>query len=461
MRTNRKHGEGMKEHCLMIIWCVIYVLSVNIILSEYYLAGITPVVPYYKSFSILRLLICILIIEALYILTRIFKCDKQFSENIKWLLYIMFVIPMVMSYSLFEQQYSLEFLIYGVTYWIIFLLLLQYCNFRFVLGFNLKAKIGEIVYRILVIGITGILVFFIVKSLGDVSISLSLQDVYTTRAWFKEHGNFTLTVLKAVLGAYVCPCMIVSSFSKRRYFSGIVFMLFEIVMFSLAKDKSYLMLLFMSAVIGIFGNFFICDEDECVPTLSRQTDTSWLSKAYIVLSGLNVLALLDVAQNFIFNVFTRRAFVMPIWLQYVNYEFFYDKPKIWWRQDSFLIHKLFTPVYPQSVTDLIANEYFGGWVGNPNCGLVGEAFNRCGYWGVFIYPFLLVVLIRILEPFFQKMTKRMQFIICFVFSSSILNDVITSTVFVASMLILVIYTTVINRTYYPKDSLVKKSGIEL
>ena len=428
------------EQLALITWCIVYIISVNNILSEYYLAGTFEVVPYYKDFSILRTIVCFAVMELCYYSMRIAKSNNRLLENVKRLFFIVFLIPAVFSYALFKQKHSLEFMIYSTLYW------LSFCCF--IILFNIKLHMPHIIVdfsfdkakalgRILLVFITGGLLFLMIRSLGGIRLSITLSDVYETRAEFKEQGNYALTVLKTALGAFIFPWMIVNCFSKKRMLMGGIFAFGEIVVFSMAKDKIYLLLLILSVGIGLFGRFLF------------RSRYSWSTTAFLGLSGLNILALAGVMQNLIFNIFTRRFLIMPTWLQYVNYEYFYDKVKLWWRQDTFLIDKLFTPVYPRSAVQMIAEDYFRGWIGNPNCGMAGEAFTRCGYFGIVIYPLLIILLLKALSILYSNSNDETLFIISFSLTSVLSNDTITSTSFVATIIIVGIYTCIVN--YLNKD----------
>lgn len=425
-----------KAHILdqfaLIGWCVIYIISVNKILSEYYLAGVVEVVSYHKCFSLSKALLCFILVEGCYYLTLIFKSDNRLLENVKKLLFVIFTIPMIFSYALFKQKYSFEFMIYGFFYWVFFCFYCKYWRVKIKTAGIAWAN-NKIIERWFMVLLTGGLLFFMVRSLGSFKLSISLTDIYTTRTEFKESGNFVLTVFKSALGLYILPWLIVKFMSEKRYAMGIVFAFAEIVVFSMAKDKIYLLLLVFSLSISLIGKPFF------------ENGYNWLRIALLFLSGINILALFHVAQNMIFNIFTRRFFVMPTWLQYVNYEYFYDKTKLWWRQDTFLIDKLFTPVYPRSAIEMIASDYFNGWITNPNCGMTGEAFTRCGYFGVIIYPLLLVIVIRIISYFFRNSNERMLFIFSFALSTSIANDTISSTSFVATMLVILFFAFFANK----------------
>ena len=423
--------ERMLSHIVMLLWCVVYVSATSRILSSYYLAGSVEVVSYHKSFSLIKFIICVCVIEILRFITSKASTKILLLYYVKELLFVFFVIPAVLGYSLFIQPYYHEFLIFCFIYWCFFCFFCKYVSFLFLpmLGWNMPKKAEGIVLSL----ITIMLIVLIIRSIGGIKFSLSLSDVYSTREEFKESGSLLLTIIKAALGCYICPCMIVKYLREKRLAFACIFVFCQMLAYSMAKDKSYLLFLGLSLVLGLRGSRFIKD--------IRMT----MSLLYGGLSGMNIIAIIGPFQNLIYNIFTRRFFMMPAWLQYINYEVFRNQPKIWWRQDTFLIDKLFTPVYSRSLVQIIADDYFHGWIGNPNNGMAGEAFTRCGYLGAVIYPLLIVIFLCILYYFFKGFRKEMILMFSIALAMVLSNDVITSTSFVITILIIIGFTFFVHK----------------
>ena len=142
--------------------------------------------------------------------------------------------------------------------------------------------------------------------------------------------------------------------------------------------------------------------------------------------------------------------VIPAYLNYVYFDFFSDHQAIWWRQDTFFIDKFFSPIYSVAVPLQISDVYFNGLEGNPNAGMFAEAVSRCGYWGIFIYPILICLLIQLLDRSLSMAAEEVKFIFAVCIAMGISNDVITSTSFVLVLIILLIGTQYFseNRRYY-------------
>ncbi|MDO4975175.1 MAG: hypothetical protein Q4E61_02515 [Alphaproteobacteria bacterium] len=417
----------------MLFWCVVYAIAVNRILTTYYLAGSKEIVPYGKDFSFLRMVCCVIIVEVLFIITKKIKGKNPLLNNVKDFLFVLFCVPAVLSYALFNYTYSLEFTIYSIIYWLFFSLFCGKISFHVKPLSKLKIDVRLEIFLIFLI--SSLLIIYIIKEVGGINVSVSLINVYSIRAMFKSKGSLLLTIIKASLGCYIVPFMTVECLCEKKRLFAVGFVLLQVLLYSMAKDKIYLLLIGIAVFLGLFGKSVVLNFQK------------WMSLALVGLSSINILAIFGVFYNLIFNIFTRRFFLMPVWLQNIYYEFFYDKPKIWFFQDTFFIDKLFTPIYNRSLTKIISEDFFNGAIENPNCGMVGEAFTRCGYLGVIIHPFLLVFIVNVLYIFFNGVKKETLLMFAISFCIVISNDVISSTSFIGTITIVCLFACCFRKTH--------------
>ena len=409
------------EFISLLIWILFYTVAVNRLLPETYNIWATPIAYYGKDFSYLRFLVSVLVIAASFIITKRLRTQNIVLYYIKNILFVVFYVPAVLSFALLHYYYSEQFLIYCILYWFMF------CCFSQCLSFNIKRcrlKTGKSISGIdLWLVFTTLLVIYVVCQNGGVNLSLSvLSGVYEQRAAYKENATLLSVVIKSVLGYFVCPIMVAANLDKRKIAKAVVFVFFQIIVFSLARDKVYLMILAVAIIIGVAS--WVIDVER-VENLG-----------IIVFNGLSILcfmALNGVFEDILFSAIVRRLFLMPVWLQYINFHYFYNLEKIWWRQDTFLIDKLFTPVYERSLVKIIAQDWFDADF-NPNCGMVAEAFTRCGFLGIIIYPVLLVTLLTAINSCVKDENNIVILILCIALGLIISNDVISSTTFVLMMI---------------------------
>lgn len=413
-----------RDIIVLLIFCSIYVIAVKLILSEYYFVYSEPIISYEKSFSLFKLPLCFLVIIALYIFTLSINTTNKINDYSIKILFILYTVPTIMSYCLFQYAHILEFWLISICYW----LSLCLCSKYLILDFR-KTKY-TIKSQKLWCGITillliwGIVYFF--SKIQGFRFSLSLSNVYDTRQKFKDSSNDWMVFFKTALGEFICPCFVVYSIEKKSYIKMVISILLQIALFSLAKDKIFLLLILMAIVFGFFGkkickSFHLC-----------------LGIGMGGVACLNIIAIWGIMQNLIFNIFVRRFFVIPSWLNYLYFDFFFSSSKIGWKQDTFLIDKLFTPVYTENVPELISKQYFNNAVSNPNAGMLAEAYSRFGILGIVIYPILIVMLFNIFNYFFKDSSDSVKLTVSFSLAIILCNDVITSTSFVMSITIVLL-----------------------
>lgn len=421
---NMKQGERKILYIIaMLFFAFCYVWSVKRILPEYYYIANTPIVLYNKKFSYLNLFYCIFVLIMLFILTDSIGVKNKMAYFSLRIMFIFYCIPMTMSLCLFENY--LKFWLLGIFYWISLCFYIYFFEFKVKRG-KYFLTINCLDRCLLVVSIL-LIIIFIVKGLKNFQFSLSLDDVYSVRETFKENMSNWMVFFKTSFGTYIIPCILVFSLRHRKKCLFCLFLLAQGVVFSFAKDKIYLFYGLVAIVIGIFGDRIV------------NKFNNYMSYAMILFGSLNIVAIIGYFQNLFFFYFTRRLFVIPTWLNYLYITFFSGSPKLMWKQDVFLIDKLFTPVYEQSVREMISEAYFKGKVSGPNAGMLAEAYSQFGIFGIIIYPLLIVILLNVLEYLFATAMDEVKLMASISLAISIVNDTITSTTFVVVMLIICMY----------------------
>ncbi|MCI8747559.1 MAG: hypothetical protein HFH67_06775 [Lachnospiraceae bacterium] len=306
---------------IVVLFCFIYVITVNQLLSEETYVNVTPVGSNEKNFDFLRMIFCILLSVMAYRFAFV-----NMRNRIAWftirILFVSYALPTIMSFCLFSHEKSFEFIIAFIIYWFFLCICCKYITYDFKSvkirnTFNIFLKIVLPLFFVFA-------VFVMVNSLEGFQLSIYLGNVYEVRQNFKENSNDIFVFLKSAFGIFVCPAMIVYTIYRNLYFNMIIFSIMQVFLFSFAKDKLYLMLLAIAYLIGFLGRK-IYEAFDCYLYLGMIT----------ICVGM-IVALMGVAQNFLFNIVIRRFLVTPAQLNYIYFEFFYNRPKVWWHQEVFL-----------------------------------------------------------------------------------------------------------------------------
>lgn len=420
------------NYLVLILYCIVYVTTINVCLLPNLMNGQLIVIPYNKSFSLPLCVLCIFSVLILYRITEIVTDDyDSVATYTLRILFLLYQIPISMTLCLFSKDKLFKFWLLEMLYWI------AIC-FALYLGKRIKIVLPTAFFvsdasvlfvRAALVGVLVIGIVLSIRSLGSFSFSVSLSDIYGYRRYYKENSNDLMTFFKSAVGMFLGPCLIVYYVYKRNVLLSAVFIIVQIALFSLARDKAYLFLLPIAVLLGIFG-------DRVVARFN-----SYMSYSYLLVSFFSLMATLNIMRTAIFELIIRRMFVIPSIFNYVYFCFFDSNEPIWWRQDTFLIDKLFSPVYAESVPILIANRMLNGRETNPNAGLFAEAYSRCGFLGIVIYPVLLLCVLRLIDICFKNAPTIVKIVLGGCLAVSLDNDVITSTSFVCTLAFLLLGST--------------------
>ncbi|MCI8813744.1 MAG: hypothetical protein HFH61_00570 [Lachnospiraceae bacterium] len=346
-------------------------------------------------------------------------------------LFILYQIPVSMTLCMFGRDKMLKFWLLEMIYWINICIVAHTFNrsnktVSISFGYS-RLPIKYIRIILVVILATGIAMS--IRSLGTFNFSISLSGVYDFRRYYKENSNDLITFFKSALGAFLGPTLITYYVYKRKIIPAIFFVIIQIIFFSMARDKTYLFLLPIAILLGIFG-------DGVVSNIRK-----YMSYMCMAISGFSLLAALNIFRTIIFELLIRRMFVVPAFLNYIYFFFFDSNEPIWWRQDTFLIDKPFTPVYSESVPLVIANRMLNGRETNPNAGMFAEAYSRCGIFGIIIYPLLVILMLRLVDKCFKNAPAITKITLACCLAVFMGNDVITSTSFVCTVVLMLFGST--------------------
>jgi len=446
-RTKPHIAVKVGENLCVLLFCVAYVVSVCVILPPNMMNGEKIVSSFSKSFSLLKTMLSIVTVFLLkYIMTCVVRRDGTVTYYTLRILFFLYEIPVVLSFGLFEHDNFTVFIVSQVIYWILICLCAGIFGnirpIRFLRRTGYETGKGV---RLVLVGILLCGLFMSIRRIGGFSFSLSFLDgVYSARAYYKENTSDLVTFFKTAIGAYLCPCLIVFYCVRRKKGFVAAATLIQLFFFSLAKDKIYLFLIPIAYVVGLLGR-----------RLAARFNT-YLHAGYLLYAGALTIAILGAFRTLIYTLVTRRMMVVPAYFSYVYYDFFTKNPPIWWRQDTFLIDRFFSPVYTRSVPLEISHVCFADLEGNPNAGMFAEAFSRCGYLGIVIYPVLFCAMLRLVDRFYARAETEIRIMVGICLALMVSNDVITSTSFVMTMAIVLL-----GAVYFKKDEPLESIGKEL
>ena len=409
----------------LLFFSLVYVYAVNRVLLPSYYVYTARIIDYNKAFSPEKMLVALVLVVLMFFATMCVNTENLILNGVIRTLFYIYCAPMLLSYCLFEGESYERMIFLFVIYWTVLCFTGAFLSFALP-KFGIKIFNNRKYERYVMAGLFLLMLAYLILKMPSFSLSLSIDNVYETREAYKKNASDLTTFFKSTLGTYICPAMIAFLFRRRKYVFGAGFCVFQVALYSMANDKFYLLMLAAGIAIGLSG--FI-----------KEFET-YLYLAVVGISLCNLAAVHGYLVNFIFNIFVRRFFILPAWLNYLYVSFFSHREVIGWSQDTFLIDRFFSDTYPMSVPGLISARFFKGQVANPNAGMLAEAYSRFGFAGLFIYPLLLVMLIGMIGYFYRETPDEVKYVISIALAVALGNDVITSTSFVFIILIVIVFS---------------------
>ena len=223
------------------------------------------------------------------------------------------------------------------------------------------------------------------------------SDMYSTRgdyaAYVTENTDSLLSyflLLFAKMTQWLLPLGLYFAIVNKKPVDVFLCLFSFLALFTVSMEKSTLM------IIGVV--IFICWEE-------KRKDFDRLSeiliRVFLIFFAIIFVEYAIKRESILFTLIVRRIFYMPTYLTKLYYDFFRENPKMWFTQDAFFIQnvlqRFFSRPYPTNATGVISRYYFDGLIPSPNTGLFAEAYGQMGIIGVFVFPFIVALIVRVMR----------------------------------------------------------------
>ncbi len=312
--------------------------------------------------------------------------NSSVSSIIILLINMIYFIPGCTLYSLSGLP-DLYF-IFFVLYWILLMIwqyLIPYVHFKL-----LSERVSKQVFYlvILVIAVGSVLISGLYNGF---QINLRLDNVYELRR-IREYMDLPSFVgYFQPLASTVLPLALVYFLSKKRYVVSFLVIIIQILLFSFGGMKSYLFLI----PVAILGYYFF-----------REKRISWFTWGLIV---LNIMALFEYVlrnSHLISGYIQRRTMFVTNLLSFRYYECFSSNTPDYLFQ-SVLRRFGFISQYNIPIPRLMGLEYYGNIATNANNGMIGDAFCNFAWFGLIVFPFLIVFALRFMDACAHGLNRRL------------------------------------------------------
>lgn len=249
------------------------------------------------------------------------------------------------------------------------------------------------VIRIIMI-IICILTLVYVYMYNGLDLSTIFSDMYSTRAAYADYavkiqGTMIsyLTLIITRISGWLLPIYLYYAILNRKIIDVCLCIFTFIATYSVEMQKTTLFIIFVVIFVLI---------------LYKKNKISKVSEIVMYgFIGLYLIAMIEYFLNgnsVIFTVFIRRVTYVPNYLTHIYYQFFKYNEKLWFTQDVFFIRAIMSKIlvrpYVGSTVEVISKNCFGGRLASPNTGIFAEAYAQMGILGVFIFPFIYIIIIK-------------------------------------------------------------------
>lgn len=410
------------------LWSIIGLLAYKISLDSVYIQIISPLFEYadfFNQYSLLKSIVCylFLIIISPYITKLYNNKNIVFSYLVIFLTLFSFIPNLtIITYNPLPSGY----LILWIIYWTLFFLACKYLPYPKVSHIQSKSDKTLYIYLIILSGS----VLFVSGVYTGFRLHFNLLDVYGIRAESKEYnypGIFSYIIPAA---GTILPIILLYFLEKKKILLSFLIILVIILNFSIGGHKAVLVSLIVTVIFFFFYRNYMIKL------------VSW------IMTSLGIISIIEYHVGgtfYIGTLFIRRVLFLPAQLNLRYYEFFTTNIPDFFRQ-SFLRHLGLTSPYKDPLPLVIGELYYG-----PNCaannGLFSDAIQNLGIIGIVIFPFLIVMILKLIASFSKGIATKYAIVPCIMISIALLSTTLM-TALLTSGIVFVMYLFYV----FPRDS---------
>lgn len=351
--------------------------------------------------------------------------NKGLANSIVSVLILVSFIPTLTMIGS-NSNYPTGYVILILLYWLLFLIAINAIpKIRFrIPQFLLKLNLISFILAILSLN-----VLYVSWKYTGFRLHFGLFNVYDIRAEARLYNFSALNGYLLTFADNILPLGLVYMLDKKKWMSAIVLFLVIYLNFSITATKQIFFLL----LLAIIGYYFI---------------TSLRLSKYIFL-GFLVLMTAGIIEYLIFDSYlisilsTYRVFFIPSKLHFVYYDFFSVNELDYFRQ-SFLKFITNSP-YKENIGFLMGYHDIGDITARANNGLFSDAYFNMGLLGVFIFPFIVTFLIKLIEGASHGINERLLFIVVVSYSFVFLGLPFSTILFSGGLIPLTLFLYLIPR----------------
>ncbi len=357
----------------------------------------------------------------------IIKCFKKItlSSIIASILVLISLVPTT-TLICFNKTYPTNYLVLMYLYWTIFL----FCIIQLPVIHisSIKTRKSSFLVDLVTFILISTIVLISYKHTG-LRFHINLMTVYDLR---EEAREFQISFVLGYLSTFadnILPILLVYYLVNRRFIIASIVSLAIFINFGISGTKQVLFLFFFS----MLSYFFI-------KNLKPVRTYLWFFLALIITC---ILEYTFIGTWFLSLFSLYRVFFIPAKLHFVYYNFFSVNELDYFRQSA--LKWAFDSPYKINIGFLMGEEDIGEIAARANNGLFSDAYFNFGIIGVLFFPFILSIILKLLEGASSKLGSEILFIIIITITFILLNLPFTTGLISAGILPLIFILYIVPR----------------
>lgn len=345
------------------------------------------------------------------------KDNQGLFTNIIILLFIVRFIPTTSLMAFMPMPFKM-FILY-ILYWL--LIYVASCIIKPIhVRINTSLCFPKVLY--LLMGVLIVTVLYVSGRYTGFRFTLDLNTIYDLRM---EARTWNIPLIISYLlpaSITVLPVLLMYFWYKKDRIIVAILMFVILFNFSINGMKSILFYL----IVCFWGYYFYDNKKKYI--------YHWILISVILI----VLSEYIISHTCLFGVVVARGLFLPAKLDYHYFDFFQTHECDYFRQ-SFL-RWFDNSVYDTEIARLIGYKYYGNIEMNANNGLFSDAYKNLGIWGIFIFPFIIVTLFKLLNSCAKNLDPKLLILPIFIsvtwFSSVSFSNVLLTNGLLLMMFVL-------------------------
>jgi oligosaccharide repeat unit polymerase len=339
---------------------------------------------------------------------------NQLSNYVLILLTLFSLIPQTVVIS-YRSDYSFSYLLLIICFWAI-LLMLHYLTSPIRIRFRPSRLIEKAPYVILAILLVSVLIYSFLTT--GLRLHYDLINVYEIREEARGFNvifpfNYIISFADNALAFFAILLL-----HRRRYlfFGFVIFVIF--VNFSITGTKQIIFVL----ICGVVGYYLIRSQQHIYRILI----------AAVALVSFTFIENIFLDSRILITIYQYRVLFIPAELHNSYFNFFQTNELDVYRQS--ILKAFFDSPYQTNLQFLLGEYSIGDITARANNGLFSDAYMNLGALGIFIYPFLIIFLLRLFDGVVTRIDTRLWFVLAIYISFVLLGMTLSTAMLTAGLL---------------------------